>query len=1104
MKIAPESVAASRCRRGAGRLCLALTLLLTILLPDAAEAVIYRNYTARYSANANGDIAHIGNSLLTCDPADADTGTGNACTATTPGTSATLTGTYGVNNSTPMVVINVDPSFAALGLTNSSSADLNLPAGSTVQWAGLYWGGNSNNAQRGSILFKTPAGGYGSVSATQIDSNGGATYGAFADVTSLVQGAGSGTFWAANMQVSTGAANWAGWALVVVYANNALPLRNLVIYDGFALVQGTGANGVIIPIAGFLTPYSGAVVTRVGSIGYDGDRGTGGFQGDALQINSSTNPAYTTISDANNPPDNFYNSTISDLGTMVTSRNPAYNNTYGFDLDRFSLTPGIVGNGATSANLSLITNGEAYYPHVVTWATDIYTPIITPNVVKTLTDINGGALTPGDTMRWSISMANTGIDAGTFLVLADAIPANTTYVSGSLRVTATPAGAPAAPAVGAYTDAADGDTAEYLTTAALCSPAAAPCVRFRLGHGATSAVGGNLNFGEATAISFDTILNDGLSGRPAAPPAGTQINNTAQISYSGQTIQTQFGTSTSAATANVLGPPAITKTFSPTAIALGGSSTLTLVLSNPASNPSTLNGVVVADTYPAGMINTASGSAVVCTAGSTPGTITGGISGGNTIGMNPGATIAPNGSCTITVTVTHDGTVTGPANLSNLTNPITSANGGTGSSGAAVLGVAQMAITKSFSPGVIQAATASPPVAPVSTLSIAIFNPTAGTVNQVQLSDTYPAGLVNASVPGIVFSGCGAATSGAIVAAPGAGSMSITGTSVAIAANSTCTISLNVGSTVTTGAQIYNNQTGGAIYQGNVSPGNPSTPAQLTVIGPATVAKSFSPVSISSAGLSTLTIVVSNPNTTTTLTGGALADTYTGTLLNSGSANRTISCTSGSSATAAGANGGGSVSLSAMTLAPNGSCTVTIVVTATSSNTNTATATWANAPSSTGTATLNVSTLAVPVLTKSFTPSTIPVGGVATMTLTISNSNGSAITGLGFTDTYPGATSATLPATTITGTCTAGGFNGVTSGSTVSAFSLASLTVPATGSCTINVPGITATTVGAHFNTTSQAGLSGKSLYRSAIFNPPTMANLASVTNTLWCNLLPK
>ena len=530
----------------AALLSLILCNLGVTLYAPAAEAAFRTPFTARFSTNANGDIAHIGNNLLTCGPANDDTGNGNRCDTTQAGTSGSALTTYGHNGATTNTNINVDPNAAALDLFNSSSADLNIPVGSTVLWAGLYWGASSNNAGRNQVLFRSPAlSGYTGLTATQLDDNG-QPYAGFIDVTSMVQTAGNGTYWVANVRTTAGGVggHWGGWALVVVYTNNALPLRNMVVYDGYSLVTGTGANGVIIPVSGFLTPLSGTVTTRVGSIGYDGDRSDGVFVGDNLQVVSpaSSSAPGTTIFDANNPSNNFYNSTISDLGVMVTSRNPAHNNTYGFDIDRFNLAPGVIANGATSARLEFVTNGEFYYPHAITWTTDIYVPIITPNVVKTLSDVNGGSLVPGDTMRWTISMSNTGVDSGTFLTVKDTIPANTTYVPGSLRVLTTPAAdthGAAGPAVGAYSDAANtaggaaptnaDDVADYSTVPATCAPAAAPCVIFRLGHGANSTLGGILGFGDATSISFDTLLNDGLSGRPAAPPGGTLITNSAFI-----------------------------------------------------------------------------------------------------------------------------------------------------------------------------------------------------------------------------------------------------------------------------------------------------------------------------------------------------------------------------------------------------------------------------------------------------------------------------------------------------------------------------------------------------------------------------------------------
>ena len=91
----------------------------------------------------------------------------------------------------------------------------------------------------------------------------------------LVSAAGSGTYVGADVKSSTGANGYAGWALVVVFTSEALPLRNLVVFDGFANVtlsetEGT-ADTVETTLTGFLTPVSGAFRTRVGVVAYEGD-----------------------------------------------------------------------------------------------------------------------------------------------------------------------------------------------------------------------------------------------------------------------------------------------------------------------------------------------------------------------------------------------------------------------------------------------------------------------------------------------------------------------------------------------------------------------------------------------------------------------------------------------------------------------------------------------------------------------------------------------------------------------------------------------------------------------------------------------------------------
>ena len=83
--------------------------------------LIARPFTTRYSTTVFGDIRAIGNVLLT------DNGTS----------------TDGDNNTAFMSYIDIDGDAATF---NSSSANLSLPSGSNVLWAGLYCAGNINKA----------------------------------------------------------------------------------------------------------------------------------------------------------------------------------------------------------------------------------------------------------------------------------------------------------------------------------------------------------------------------------------------------------------------------------------------------------------------------------------------------------------------------------------------------------------------------------------------------------------------------------------------------------------------------------------------------------------------------------------------------------------------------------------------------------------------------------------------------------------------------------------------------------------------------------------------------------------------------------------------
>lgn len=172
-----------------------LALLAALVLAQAAQAQVVRTFDQRASFNVRGDIAQIGNVLVTCQTG----GGSNNCVQVRNGTTA------GNNNNRQTAFVNADTSA---GLTKSSFADLTLPPGASVRFAGLYWGARANPAlsTRGTLQFRTPAmGAYQAITASQIDtitnqgSNTSRPYMAFADVTSLVQAGGNGTYRAGGM-----------------------------------------------------------------------------------------------------------------------------------------------------------------------------------------------------------------------------------------------------------------------------------------------------------------------------------------------------------------------------------------------------------------------------------------------------------------------------------------------------------------------------------------------------------------------------------------------------------------------------------------------------------------------------------------------------------------------------------------------------------------------------------------------------------------------------------------------------------------------------------------------------------------------------------------
>lgn len=573
-------------------------------------------FSLRYSANAPGDIAIVGNTVLTC-PA-----TSGAC-------AGVQAGAVGQNNGFAMRFVDVD---ADPGTVNSSQAQVELPSGGTVLFAGLYWGAKTasgggpggapapNAGAIASVGFSSPGSvGYtpiaGAVIGTVTDN--GANYEAFADVTARVQAAGPGTYGVSNIQAARGTNTWGGWSLVIAYRDPAAPLRNLSVFDGYQSVSSSSPS-VTIPVSGFIAPPSGPVRARLGVVTYDGDRGSPGsvYLGDSLRLNGNL------ISDGLNPSDDVFNSSNTRSGTALTAKNPSYGNQLGVDADIFT-ADGTVPNGATSATIALTTGGESYTPGVVTTAFDLFAPTLAST--KTVVDVDGGQVRPGDILEYTISIRNTGLDGAVGVRLSDPIPARTSYVPGSLSIGS-------GPGAGPVSDAAGDDLGE----------ASASGVSVRLGTGATAALGGRLAVGDATSVRFRVRVD-------AATAAGTVIPNAATTSFGGATTGTPFTDTTAPASVTVVGTPIISATKSASlavdADASGGASpgdTLgySVVISNTGNLAAT--GVALSDALdPATRL-------VVGSVVTSLGSVTAGNAAGQTALRVDVGTLAPGQSATIT------------------------------------------------------------------------------------------------------------------------------------------------------------------------------------------------------------------------------------------------------------------------------------------------------------------------------------------------------------------------------------------------------------------------------------------------------------------------
>ncbi len=188
--------------------------------------------------------------------------------------------------------------------------------------------------------------------------------------------------------------------------------------------------------------------------------------------------------------------------------------------------------------------------------------------------------------------------------------------------------------------------------------------------------------GTSLTLAGATLSNNGgtctVTVNVTSATAGAYTNTTNAVTINGSANSPAGATASDVLT--VLDHPTVTKGFSPTSIAPGGTSTLTITLANSNAG-NNITGVDFTDTYPSNLVNAASPAAATTCGGTVIAD-----AGLDTLSLS-GGPIPAGGSCTVTVSVPSaaSGSYTNTLAIGSVTSTNAGANLAAGSAGLTVL-----------------------------------------------------------------------------------------------------------------------------------------------------------------------------------------------------------------------------------------------------------------------------------------------------------------------------------------------------------------------------------------------------------------------------------
>jgi len=619
------------------------------------------------------------------------------------------------------------------------------------------------------------------------------------------------------------------------------------------------------------------------------------------------------------------------------------------------------------------------------------------------------------------------------------------------------------------TNGGSGTLVNSATTSAFDASSSAGCsgtITGTSGASSLSLVNGTIPVG-GTCVIKATV---------SSSSAGTYNNSIASITSSNSASTSASGS------LGVLTLPTVTDSFNPTPVPITTPSTLTIAITNP--NSTDITGANFTDNYTlvsgvGSLVNSSAPNAQFvnqATGTACSGTLTA-SAGASSLSLS-GGVIPANTTCTITVSVNSTGNTNNQVGSYQNSVAVASSNAPTSATQTAQLATTVLAsptITTSFNPTSVLA-NGQPET---TTLAIVLTNTTSSPITGVAggggsgLLDTFPSGMTTTSSASL-YNSCGG--TGTLAS----GSISLSGGT--IPANGSCTLSTTVQVTTSTSGKVYSNTTLNVTTSDATVSNATSNTATLTAaaLTSPSVSLSFVQSQIGVNGGSTLTIVITNPNTTGAITGVNFSDSYQGNgsggvLANTGSgAFTSASIAAGCSGTIGGTSGGSSLALTGGSIPANTTCTITIPVTSASAGTynNSVTVNSSNAGSVSTSSSLYV--LLPPQVSVLFNPILTTQNNASALSYTLYNPNSIAITGTAFTDSYP---TNLLNAATATGTC--GGPSSVCTcqaGSVTAAANGTSLvltggTISGNATCTVTV-NVQSGTAGSYYNLSGGGNLS--------------------------------